>query len=211
MKALLDLVRATKAPSSAELREALARAEAERAEAVAALDRLQARRAELLLDADDRALDAIEREIAQAQRQADRLDLLAVQGQERLREAEEAERQAELDRLHAEGERALERGLRIYAKEWPKHAAALRDLAVELGELQDRVEAVNRELLAAGDPRRVAEVDLTARPHPPNQPLRGPALAQLLRLPSTLDSTKLFWPTLDAWGLPYGEREAPGR
>jgi hypothetical protein len=208
---LLDLIRGEKAPGSAQLRAALAQAEAERAAAVAALDRLQARRAELLLDADDHALDVVERDIAQAQRQADRLDLLIVQAGERLREAEEAERRAELDRIHAEGEKALERGLAIYAKLWPKHAAALRDLAHELGELQDRLDAVNRELLAAGDPRRLPEIDRAARPSPPDDPLRGPALVQLLRLPSTVSPTKLYWPTLDVWGTPYPEAEAPGR
>jgi hypothetical protein len=104
-------------------------AEAERAEALAAHDRLQARRAELLLDGDDRSLDAVERDIAQAQRQVDRIDLLTIQAQERLNEAEAAERRAGLDRLHAEAEAKLAAGVAIYSKQWPKHAHALRALA----------------------------------------------------------------------------------
>ncbi len=208
---LLDLIRGERAPGSAALREALAQAEADRTVVAATLDQLQARRAELLLDGADRDLDVLEKDLVQATRQADRLDLVIVQAQERLREAEAAEQRAELDRLHAEGEQALTRGLAIYAKEWPKHAKVLLDLAVELGGLQDWIDAVNRELLAAGDPRQVPEVDRAARPSPPDNPLRGPALAQLLRLPSTVSPTKLYWPTLDVWGTPYGEAEAPGR
>jgi hypothetical protein len=80
---LLDLLRGAKPPTSAQLREALSVAEAERAEALAAHDRLQARRAELLLDGDERSLDAVERDIAQAQRQVDRIDLLTIQGMRR--------------------------------------------------------------------------------------------------------------------------------
>jgi ribosomal 50S subunit-associated protein YjgA (DUF615 family) len=80
---LLTLLRGEKPPGAVQLREALAAAEAERAEAVATLDRLQQRRAELLLDGDGRALDVVERDIAQAQRQVDRIDLLTIQGMRR--------------------------------------------------------------------------------------------------------------------------------
>jgi hypothetical protein len=189
----------------------LAQAEAERAEAVATLDRLQQRRAEFLLDGDDRALDAVERDLAQAQRQADRLDLLIVQAQERLTEVEAAERRAELDRRHAEGERALERALAIYGKEWPKHAAVLRDLALELERLQAEIDQTNRELLRAGDPRQVGEIDRAARPSAPDQPMRGAELWRGLRLPSTVDPAALYFPPVDCWGSTLPEAARPGR
>jgi hypothetical protein len=208
---LLDLVRGTKPATAAQLREALEAANAERTEAAAALDRLQQRRAELLVDGSERDLDAVEADIRTAQRGLDRLDLVTIQAQEKLREAEEMERRAELDRRHAEGEKALERGLAIYARHWPKHAAALRELAFELMDLESRIEAVNAELVKAGDPRRVAGIDPTARPSPPNSAQRGPGLVQALRLPSTVDSTKMVYPATDCWGTPYPEREFPGR
>jgi hypothetical protein len=204
-------LRGEKAPTAASLREALAAAEAERAEAVASLDRLQARRAELLLDDDERALDVIEADIRSAQRQVDRIDLLSIQAQERLRAAAEAERRAELDRIHAEAESALKAGVRIYAKEWPPLAHRLRELALEVQRLQDGIDAANQQLLKAGDPRQVAGIDWTARPSPPDQQLRGPDLTHGLRLPSATSPWRNFYPNTDAWGQPLAENERPER
>jgi hypothetical protein len=208
---LLDLLRGAKPPTSAQLREALSVAEAERAEALAAHDRLQARRAELLLDGDDRSLDAVERDIAQAQRQVDRIDLLTIQAQERLNEAEAAERRAGLDQLHAEAEAKLAAGVAIYSKQWPKHAHALRALALELERLQEEIDEANQKLLRAGDPRQVGEIDRAARPSAPDQPLRGAEPWRGLRLPSTVAADRMFYPHQDCWGSPLHEAARPER
>jgi chromosome segregation ATPase len=167
---ILDLLRGEKPPNPASLRGALADAEAERGAAVQALDRLQQRHAELLLDGDDRALDTLERDLAQAQRRADRLDLLIMQAQERLREAEAAERQAELDALFARGEALAAEGVELIKKQYPPLARKVLELAERLELIDREIAELNRRLAEAGDPRRVRDYDAEARPVEPAEP-----------------------------------------
>jgi hypothetical protein len=198
------LVRATKPPGSAQLREALAQAEVDRGEAVAALDRLQARRAELLLDGDDRALDVVERDTAQAQRRADRFDVLIDQAQERLREAEEVERRAELDALFAQGEKLVAEGVALIRKDYPPLCAKILRLAARLEEIDGEVASLNARLAAAGDPRRVPDYDRIARPVEPPQ---GENLGRRrfwaqVELPSAGEWFRLIRPPTTAYGRP---------
>jgi hypothetical protein len=156
-------------------------------------------------------LDVVERDIVAAQRQADRLDLLSIQALERLREAEEAERRAKLDQVYDDASTALEAGVRIYEKEWPALARRLRDLALEVQRLQHQIDDANSVLLQDGDPRQVGSIDHTARPSPDDQRLRGPDLIHGLRLPSTTNPWRNFYPHTDAWGQPLAEAERPER
>jgi hypothetical protein len=209
---LLDVIRGERAPSAASLREAMAAAEQERGAALAEHDRLQARRAELLLaDGADRHLDEIERSITRTIRQLDRLDLAVAQGQERLVGAETAERRERMDQIHAEAEAKLAAGVSIYAKELPPLMHKLRGLALELQRLQDAIDEANSVLLQAGDPRQVWSIDHTARPSPPDQHLRGPDLVHALRLPSTVNPWRNFFPHTDSWGQPLAAAERPDR
>jgi len=175
-------------------------------------NRLQANRRQMLLDgADDHLLDVVEADIVAATRQLDRLDLATVQAQERLREAEEAERRAELDRVHAEAEAWLAAGTAIYAKQLPPLMHKLRELAREIARLQRQIDDANSVLLQAGDPHQVWSIDHTARPSPPDQPMRGQDLVHALRLPSTENPWRMFYPNVDAWGQQLAEAERPER
>jgi len=200
---LLDLVRAAKAPSSAQLRDALAQTETERTAAVAAMDRLQQRRAELLLDGDDRALDVVERDIAQAQRPVDRIDLLTIQAEERLAEAAERERLAELDAVFAKGE-ALVEGVDLIRKQYPPLAKKLRALAERLEAIDGEVAEINRRLADAGDPRRVPDYDQVARPVEPAEatPMGRRRFWAQVELPSSQEWFRLLTPATTAFGRP---------
>jgi chromosome segregation ATPase len=201
---ILDLLRGEKPPNPASLRGALADAEAERGAAVQALDRLQQRHAELLLDGDDRALDTLERDLAQVQRRADRLDLLIMQAQERLREAEAAERQAELDALFARGEALAAEGVELIKKQYPPLARKVLELAERLELIDREIAELNRRLAEAGDPRRVRDYDAEARPVEPAEPQPMPRRrfwAQV-ELPSSEEWHRMLLPTTTAYGRP---------
>jgi hypothetical protein len=99
----------------------------------------------------------------------------------------------------------------IYAREWPPLAHKLRNLALELERLQGDINQANSELLRAGDPRQIDEIDRVARPTDPTQPMHGTELWRALRLPSTVAADKMFFPTTDAWGTPLPEVARPPR
>jgi hypothetical protein len=197
---LLDLLRGAKPATSAQLREALASA---------TLDRLQQRRAELLVDGTERDLDAVEADVRSAQRQLDRLDLLTIQAEARLRDAEAAERQAELDELFAEGEKLVAEGVDLIRRRYPPLAKRLLELAERLRAIDGEVAALNRALAEAGDPRRVRDFDREARPVEPAPPLPLPRQRfwSQLELPSASEWHRLLWPTTDAFGRPLTPAE----
>jgi hypothetical protein len=204
---LLDLLRGAKPATSAQLREALASAEGERADATATLDRLQQRRASLLIDGDDRALDALEADIVQAQRRADRLDLLTIQAEQRLKEAEEAERQAALDATFAEGEQLVAEAVKLVKTSYPPQARKLLQLAERLETIDVTVRELNRRLAASGDPRRLPDYDELARPGEPDD-LRWSATSMRQKfhaqvaLPSASEWYRLLHPAENAFGRP---------
>ena len=96
------------------LRAALAEAEAEAARAEADAAEVAQRRAGLLLTASEPELDAIDRELQQAQRVADRGTMATAALREKLAAAEQRERQDQLDALYATGEGHLARGLELF-------------------------------------------------------------------------------------------------
>src|SRR3954453_17572067 len=106
----------SKPATAAELRDARAEAELAATKAERDAAAVAQERAGLLLEADDKKLDAVERRLQLAQRQADRTGAAGAALLDRLREAEERERREGLDRLFAEGEAALRAGIEDYAQ-----------------------------------------------------------------------------------------------
>src|SRR3954453_195388 len=100
----------SKPATAAELRDARAEAELAATKAERDAAAVAQERAELLLEADDKRLDAVERRLQLAQREADRGAAAVAALQERVREAEERERREGLDALYAEGQAALQAG-----------------------------------------------------------------------------------------------------
>ena len=93
-----------------------------------------------------------------AQRAADKAALAVEALRQKLAEAREAERQAGLDAIHREGEAALAAGLAAYAR-YGELAAEVAILAEAMADRCDEIEQANRKLIAAGDARRVADLD----------------------------------------------------
>jgi hypothetical protein len=153
---------APKPPTAAELEAALVEAEAEATRAEATAGEVAERRAGMLLSADDAALDLVDNELRVAQRAADKaaaaIDALST----RLAEAREAERRGTLDALFAKGMAELKAGLAVYA-EYDRVARAAAALVERAADAADRIEAINRELAALGDPRAVPDLDREAR------------------------------------------------
>jgi hypothetical protein len=198
---LLQLLRGDQPATSATLRDAITAAQAEAKAAAARLEALAAKRAEALLAEDDWVLDRIERDLQLATRTADRADLATAELQRRLAQAEAEENRAELDAVHQAGTAALARGVTLVTRTYPSLAAKMTALAEELVELEARIAQANKKLERAGDPRRVAAIDPTARPSEPGGYAQAP-LVQQLRLPAVQDGLKMLWPPgVDQWGF----------
>src|SRR3954464_3099122 len=139
----------SKPATAAELREALAEAElaaakAQQDAAVVAHERGAPagaqERAELLLEADDKRLDAIDRRLQLAQREADRTAAAVAALQGRVREAEERGREERLDALFAEGQAALQAGLADYRR----YGELARELASVLADVRQKQGVIER-------------------------------------------------------------------
>lgn len=168
MKRFLDLLRQPQ-PASADLRRALDQVDVPAAQAEH--DRLKAERAALLMEGDDRTLDALEARIAAAARQIERAEILRGQlgtaiGAAEAREAAEA-LTAERAAVEAEAA-ATAKALRTA---YPKIATELVALLDRLEAAEVAVKAINKKLTAAGrlEADRVAEVETRAFPLGPHQ------------------------------------------
>jgi hypothetical protein len=182
-------------PTAADLKAAAERADTQARAAIARLGELTQQRLDGLLgDADDKALDRIEAELTRVTRDRDRAEAAAVELWRRHGEAVEAERQAVVDAIHERGQVALRRGVELITKTYPKLAAPLVKLGLELDDLERQVALVNQELRQAGDPRTVADIDQTARPpaRPADQLAVG--FTSLMVLPSATDRVALAYP-----------------
>ena len=192
---ILDLIRGEKLPSSAELREAITKAEGAGKDAVERMEQLTRQRADALLDEDNKALDRIEKDLTTATRDADRMDLAVAELTRRLGEAVAAERQAELDALYERGMAAHHQGVAVLRKEYPKLAKKLAEIAETLERLDHDVEAVNKQLRASGDARQVPTADETVRPSPAALPFyRGKPVWCEMVLPSLVETDRSFYP-----------------
>jgi hypothetical protein len=184
---------AAKPPTAAELAAALAEAEAEAERAEAAAAEVAERRGQLLLTADDATLDQVERELQLATRTADKAAAAVEILCSRVSQARETERQAGLDAVHREGEAALAAGLAAYAR-YGELAAEVAILAEAMADRCDEIEQANRKLVAAGDARRVADLDTTARPEVSDVRIGRLALWHQIELPSGTAPHDWHWP-----------------
>ena len=182
-----------KLPTAAELEAALAEAETEAARAETAAAEVAERRAQLLLTADDATLDQVERELQLATRAADKSAMAVETLRTKLAAAQEAERQARLDAVFATGQAALDKGLATYAG-YVTLAAELAQLVEGMADCCDEIESINRKLRDAGDPRRVPDLDITARPEVSDIQIGRLALWHQVQLPSGQYPADWLWP-----------------
>lgn len=188
-----SLARRDTPPTLDDLRAALAEADSATAEARERCSRLASDRAAILLDAGDKELDRVERELQLAQRDTDRAEAASSALRERIADAEALAERARLDAIHAAAREAERRGRELIAKAYP--AACQKVLAVlrELAEIEATRKAANRELQDAGDARQVPDPDELLRPTPPC----GFTPARILEstvLLSVDDPTFALWP-----------------
>lgn len=175
------------------LRAALAQAQAEARSTEEAAAEAATNRAAHLLVADDAELDELDRRLAASQRQADRAAAAVAALEEKLAAAEEAERVAGLDAIFADGQAALDQGLAAY-KRYGVLAAEVAQIAETMADKCDAIEAANKRLRAAGDPRSVPDLDASARPEVSDIRLARLALWHQIELPSGEFPHDWHWP-----------------
>jgi hypothetical protein len=151
-------------PTAASLLAAAERADEAAKVAGERLASLTEQRLAALVADDERGLDRLENAITAAQRERDRLEESAVELRRRHALTIEADRVAALGALHARGLAAQRRAVELITKAYPKLAAPLVDLGLELDELEREIAAVNNELRKRGDQRSVLGIDDAARP-----------------------------------------------
>lgn len=209
---ILDLLKGDKAPSSATLREALAKTEAEGTATATRLQELTQARAAALLGGDDKQLDAIEAQLTQTTRHADRLDLAGAELRRRLDQAVADERQAELDEVYTRAEDARKRAVGIVKGAYRKHALGVRQAVHELYELHREIGAANEKLMVANYSKTVLPIDREARPWPDGTPSNDEfPIWVTLKLPSSEHPSRLLWPATDVYGIRLHEQDWPKR
>lgn len=173
MKRFLDLLRSPK-PSSAELRTAIAENDVEAAQAEHA--RLNAQHAELLMEGDDKTLDALEARISAARRQVERVTIVRDQLHASLAEAEAREAAEILTAERGAAEAEAEAVAKVLRTTYPKMVADMVAVLARLEASEQAVRDVNAKLLKAerGD-ELVAEVETRTFPLAPHT--YGPAMS----------------------------------
>jgi hypothetical protein len=181
-------------PTAASLLAAAERADEAAKVAGERLANLTEQRLSALIADDDKGLDRLENAITAAQRERDRLEEAAAELRRRHALTLEADRVAALDALHARGLAAQHRAVELITKAYPKLAAPLVDLGLELDELEREIAAVNNELRKRGDQRSVLGIDDAARPAA--QPLDRFAhgFTSTLFLPHPADRVETLYP-----------------
>jgi hypothetical protein len=201
-----------KPPSAETIRAALAEATIAATAASERAAALAEQRAQLLLSAGDDELDGVERSLQLAVRESDRCDACALELERLLAEAVAREHREQLDRVHATGQAALARGLDLYRRDYAEHALALREVVRAMAAASEEIEAANRALRLAHDPRQIPDLDTSARPQttPVRQAIAPPWVA--LRLPSSVHPWCALYPIgIDAIGMPVPAAEWPDR
>jgi hypothetical protein len=185
------------------INEALRRASEAHAEAVATLERLADERTRALMADDEKALDAIEKNIALAARDRDRAQLATTELNRRLAAVQERDRQAMLDGLHKQASAARDKAVALLRGDYAKHARALAKVVAEIETLDAERETLNLQLMQAGDGRQVGSPDDVARPsHGPVRLMPVPVYKALV-LPDPADGCILLHPAgKDIFGGP---------
>lgn len=165
MKAILDLLRRPRA-TAADLRRALAELPPDTG--AGTLTSLEGRRRAMLLDgSSDTAIEKVDREIAAARRERDRIAAACEELGKRLVEAEAAEA---LDALTAERDAAETEARAVadlFARRYGPLVDELLGLMHRLGAAEETATAANRRLEAAGFDDRVSPVETRIVAEPP--------------------------------------------
>lgn len=174
---------------------ALERAARTTSDAIARIEGLNEERTRALLADDEPELDRIERALVLAARDRDRGSLATSELNRRLALAQQRERDARLDAVHADGLEAQAQAVELIQGRYAEAAAEIVAIVTELLRLDERIAAANARLRAEGDTRQVATPDEVARPQGPDGlrllPVPIPAA---LRLPDPDDATRTAWP-----------------
>jgi hypothetical protein len=181
-------------PTAASLLAAAERADEAAKVAGERLANLTEQRLSALIADDDKGLDRLENAITAAQRERDRLEESAAELRRRHALTVEADRVAALDALHARGLAAQQRAVTLIMKAYPKLAAPLVELGLELDDLEREIADVNNELRKRGDQRSVLGIDDAARPaaYPLDQFAHG--FTSTLFLPHPTDRVGTLYP-----------------
>jgi hypothetical protein len=181
-------------PTAASLLAAAERADEAAKAASERLANLTEQRLAALIADDDQGLDRLENAITAAQRERDRLEESATELRRRHALTVETDRVAALDALHARGLAAQRRAVELVTNVYPKLAAPLVDLGLELDDLEREIADVNNELRKRGDHRSVLGIDDAARPAA--QPLDRFAhgFTSTLFLPHPTDRVETLYP-----------------
>jgi hypothetical protein len=190
-------------PTAASLLAAAERADEAAKVAGERLANLTEQRLAALIADDDKGLDRLENAITAAQRERDRLEEAAAELRRRHVLTVEADRVAALDALHARGLAAQRRAVELITNAYPKLAAPLVELGLELDDLEREIADVNNELRKRGDQRSVLGIDDAARPavHPMDSFAHG--FTSVLALPSPTDRISMLYPP----SVPHGRMQ----
>lgn len=159
------------------------------------LAELQAGRGGVLLDGNDKALDALEADLRAKERDAERLTVVLAELRKRADQSAEREHQAALDKCFAEAAAAQRRGQALIAS-YQEHATAIAGILAELVAAEERIRAVNSELAEAGDPRRVKPAVFV-----PSGKGFTTDITRGVQLPATTGSSDRLWPPVNADGI----------
>jgi chromosome segregation ATPase len=188
---ILEFLSSKKPQSSITIGGLIAEAEAEWGRLGPALEQLAERRRNLLLAADDAALDAIEREQQATARQLDRLDVVIEELAARQAAAQLRERVEHIDALYESAVAAQKRGAAALQR-YVALAGEMRDLLLEIESLDGEREQANRALADAADDRRAdaAEALMTRRADRHH----ATKTAAQVALPNPEDFREPIWP-----------------
>ena len=106
-----------------------------------------------------------------------------------------------LDAAHERGTAAQQKAVGLIQKNYAKLAGQMRDLMLELRDLDQVVKEANKELERAADARRLKEPDDVARSQEgwPSRHLQKPIYQQIV-LPSAKNPVELLYPATDVYG-----------
>jgi len=190
-----------RAATAAELQTALDEARLAATAAAESAAECAAERQNLLLAGTDDQVTQADINLASANRAVDRAEAAIAALEQRLAEARENERQADLDRVFAAGEDALARGLDGYRR----YAEAARRVVEIVGEIKlaaVELDHSRRLLRERGDPRVLPDLDTEARPERSGvQLLRSPLWAGV-RLPAHDHPQSTIYPVYVAPDIP---------
>jgi uncharacterized coiled-coil protein SlyX len=130
---------------------------------------LEGRRADALLDDDDKAIDRLDAEIAAAQRDVERAFAAKERLEARLREAEGAEAEAARKHSYEEAQRLRKKAVEALEKRYAKAADEIVAIVKEVAAAEAAISAANRDLPQGAGKLRSAEHMVRGLPSDPQE------------------------------------------